>query len=141
MILSDNKDLVDWMRELPSLYETERKIFVHAGVDEEAEEYWKWGTADDMFIWIYPPTKGRFIKTVVSGHIGTGDSSLANDRSFHEVFYDGASHYYIDGGIYKGGNLLLLAYDEETGRYCSVKGKESGGLLPINKPWNHDENG
>ena len=36
-----------WIGSLPVFHETEEQIFVHAGVDEEAEEYWKWGTGDE----------------------------------------------------------------------------------------------
>ena len=53
--------------------------------------------------------------------VSTGTWSLANDRNYHDVFYDGESHYYIDGSVYKGGKLLLLAYDEENGKYYQLK--------------------
>ncbi len=38
-ILQDHKDLIDWIKKLPLYYETEKQIFVHAGVDEDAGEY------------------------------------------------------------------------------------------------------
>ncbi len=34
------------MSDMPLYYETGEQIFVHAEVDEEAGEYWKWGTND-----------------------------------------------------------------------------------------------
>lgn len=114
--------MIKWIRSLKSYYETETQIFVHAGVEEEAEEYWKYGSADDIFLWKYPATLGPFFKTIIAGHIGTG--SLAGDNSFHDVFYDGASHYYIDGSVYKNGKLLLLAYDETDGRYYQIENAE-----------------
>ena len=71
----------------------------------------------------FPATKGKFYKTIVAGHVGTGSWSLADNRNYHDVFYDGESHYYIDCLVYIGGKLLLLVYNEENGKYyciCSV---------------------
>lgn len=113
---------------MPSYYETDSQIFVHAGIDEEAGEYWMWGTSDDIFLWKFPASKGKFYKTIIAGHVGTG--VLANDYQFHDVFYDGKSHYYIDGSVYKEhGKLLLLAYDEDNDKYYQVE-KTGGVLIP-----------
>ena len=62
MILETNGDLVKWLKSLPSFYETETQIFVHAGVDEDAGEYWKWGTGDEIFLWKFPASLGKFCK-------------------------------------------------------------------------------
>lgn len=128
MILSNYKEVIYWMRKMPSYFETERQIFVHAGVDEEAGEYWMWGTSDSTLLGKFPASKGKFYKTIIAGHVGTGSRDLANDRSYHDVFYDGESHYYIDGSVYKGGKLLLLAYDEETDHYYQV---ENDKMIPV----------
>ena len=108
MILSNHADLIRWIRNMPAYYDADDQIFVHAGVDEEAGEYWMWGTSDDLLLGKFPASKGKFYKTIVAGHVGTGTRDLANDRSYHDVYYDGESHYYIDGSVYKGGKLLLL---------------------------------
>ena len=50
-------------------------------------------------------------------------------RRNHDVYYDGESHYYIDGSVYKGGKLLLLAYDEENEKYYQV---ENGRMVLVN---------
>jgi len=113
MIENENRELLAWMRSLPLYYETKTWIFVHAGVEEAAEDLWKTGTPDEMFMWKYPPSTGAFCKTVIAGHVGT--YSIAREPTFHDVYYDGASHYYIDGTVYNGGNLCLLSCDEETG--------------------------
>ena len=128
MVLETSGDLIKWIRKMDSFYETDTQIFVHAGVDEEAEEYWKWGTSDEVFLEKFPATMGTFCKTVIAGHVGTG--GLAGDRSFHDVYFDGASHYYIDGSVYKHGKLLLLAYDEEEEKYYQI---EQGRRLPVKK--------
>ena len=121
MVLSGHEALIRWMQGLPSYYETESQIFVHAGVDEDAGEYWKWGASDDSFLWKFPAAKGEFYKTIIAGHVGTGSRELANDRNFHDIYFDGKSHYYIDGSVYKGGKLLLLGYDEEEGAYYQIE--------------------
>ena len=107
---------------------TDHQILVHAGVDEEAGEYWKWGTGDEVYLWKRPTTFGRFEKTVIAGHVGTGD--LARDRSFHIIYHDGESHYYIDGSVYKHGKLLLLGYDESEDKYYQI---ENGKRIPLKK--------
>lgn len=123
MVLETSGELIRWIRAMGSFYETESQIFVHAGVDEEAEEYWKWGTGDDVFLWKFPASTGKFCKTVIAGHVGTG--VLVGDKSFHEIYYDGASHYYIDGSVYKHGKLLLMGYDEREDKYYQVEKNKS----------------
>jgi serine/threonine protein phosphatase 1 len=130
MILSNHADLIRWIRNMPAYYDADDQIFVHAGVDEEAGEYWMWGTSDDLLLGKFPASKGKFYKTIVAGHVGTGTRDLANDRSYHDVYYDGESHYYIDGSVYKGGKLLLLGYDESDGKYYQI---ESDRRIPVRK--------
>lgn len=117
MILSNHENLIRWINNMPSYYEAENPIFVHAGVDEEAGEYWMWGTSDNILLGKFPATKGKFYKTIKAGHVGTGSKNLADNRNYHDVYYDGESHYYIDGSVYKGGKLILLAYDKDEDKY------------------------
>lgn len=128
MILSTFEKLTWWIEQLPLYFETESQIFVHAGVDEDAGKYWKYGASDSVFLGKFPAAQGKFYKTVVAGHVGTGTWSLADNRNYHDVFYDGESHYYIDGSVYKGGKLLLLAYDEEKEKYYQV---ENSMMIPV----------
>ncbi len=115
MVRAASGELIRWLRGLPYYYESERQIFVHAGVDEEAGEDWKWGTPEYVYVGKYPPTSGAFYKDVVAGHVGT--ALLASDPDFHGVWHDGASHWYIDGTVTKSGRIPILAYNEETGEY------------------------
>ena len=108
-------ELIKWLKELPLYYETEKQIFVHAGVDEEAGEYWKLTTEDYYFTGKYPATKGQFIKDIIAGHIGT--SALAEDKNFHDIYFDGESHYYLDSTVEISQKLNLLVYDTETNKY------------------------
>ncbi len=130
MLLSGHENLIGWIQDMPLYYETDSQIFVHAGVDEEAGEYWKYGSSDDVFLWKFPASKGKFYKTVIAGHIGTGTRYLADDYSFHDVFFDGESHYYIDGSVCKDGKLLLLGYDEEKDKYYQI---EKNRLIPVKR--------
>ena len=95
----------------------EHAIYVHAGLDEEAKEYWKYGTSDYMMTNKYPPTVGKFLKTIIAGHVYSdevGDSSY-----FGKVFWDGKSHFYIDGNTNKSRNVPVLKYDTITQTYTS----------------------
>ena len=130
MILSNHEDLIRWVQNMPTYFDSDNQIFVHAGVDEEAGEYWMWGTSDDLLLGKFPASKGKFYKTIVAGHVGTGTRDLANDRLYHDVYYDGESHYYIDGSVYNHGKLLLLGYDESDGKYYQI---ENGRMVPIKK--------
>ena len=117
MILETSGDLVKWLKNLPYYYKTETQIFVHAGVDEEAEDLWEIGTPSYMFI-----SKsfdmigtGEFCMDIIAGHIPT--SRISGDRDFHGIYHDGMSHYYIDGTVVVSGKIPVLSYDEKSGKY------------------------
>lgn len=118
MVLESDRELATWLRGLPYYYETERQIFVHAGIDEEAGEWWPLVTPEYIFTQKYPPTRGWFCKDIIAGHVGT--AKLAGDPAFHGVYFDGESHYYIDGTVTVSGKFPILAYDKATGRYRSL---------------------
>ncbi len=118
-----HKELLLWMKKLPLFYETAHQIYVHAGIDEDAEELWAYGTSDEMFIEKYPPTKGFFFKDIIAGHVSTSTASCL--QSNHDIFYDGKSHFYIDGiDSYPQSAkedecvIPLLQYVEEDGIGC-----------------------
>lgn len=128
-IFNYHKPLIHWMSQLPYYYETDTQIFVHAGIDEEAEGFWGFGTPDDYFVSKFPATFGNFYKDIIAGHIST--SALSNEQNFHHVFWDGQSHFYIDGETNKSGHIPILKYEMFTGKYFSFR-KESdkkGNLL------------
>ncbi|MBK5242686.1 metallophosphoesterase [Clostridium sp.] len=118
-ILNNHIQLVKWLKNLPFYYETDCQILVHAGVDEEAEEYWMHGTPEDYFVSKYPATFGKFYKYIIAGHIST--SSLAKDKDFHSVYWDGKSHFFIDGETNVSGIIPLLKYDTVSKKYYSFK--------------------
>jgi len=126
-ILKSHLEMLNWLRSLPLFYETSNQIFVHAGIDEEAGDLWKIGTADYCFLNKYPPELGHFKKMIIAGHVST--SSIYGDKSFHHIFYDKKSHIYIDGTAIKTGKILVLGYDEETNCYYEI---DDGKLKRIN---------
>lgn len=110
--------LIEWLKKLPYYYETREQIFVHAGIMEEADELWKHGTPKEYFTHKFPAETGRFYKDIIAGHIGT--SEIANDPKYiGKVYWDGASHYYIDGTTAQSGVVPVLKYDTETQVYSS----------------------
>lgn len=117
MILETSGDLIKWLKTLPYYYKTETQIFVHAGIDEEAEDLWEIGTPNYMFVG--KPFDligtGEFYMDIIAGHIAT--SRISGDEDFHGVYHDGMSHYYIDGTVVVSGRIPVLAYDEESGKY------------------------
>ena len=86
--------------------------------------------AYNIFLGKFPATKGKFYKTIIAGHVGTGSRDLADDRNYHDVYFDGESHYYIDGSVYKGGKLILLVYDEDEDKYYQI---ENGRKILVKK--------
>ena len=118
MVLSANGELIEWLRSLPYFYETERQIFVHAGIDEEAGDWWPYGTPEYMFVGKFPASAGSFYKDIIAGHIGT--ARIAGDPDFHGVYHDGQSHYYIDGTVNESSRIPILAYDEEERAYSEI---------------------
>lgn len=118
MVSSHHEWLLGWLKSLPFYYQTEKQIFVHAGIDEEAEDWWEWGTPESMFIGKFPPTTGKFYKDIIAGHVGTG--RLKNDRNFHDILWDGASHFFCDGSVQFSGQVPVLVYDCDTDKYYSL---------------------
>lgn len=100
--------------------ETNTQIFVHAGVDEETGEHWQLFTPDEIYTCKYPFTTGEFCKIIICGHFRS--SIVANDEEYlGRVYYDQASHYFIDGYVNKSGTIPILVYDTQTQRYTALE--------------------
>lgn len=126
-IKDNHRELLKWMKRLPYYYNTDTQIFVHAGVDEEAGDWWNVGTPDYYFTGKYPPTLGEFYMDIIAGHTAT--SSIVGESEFHDVLYDGQSHYFVDGGVERSGKIPVLVYDEKKKKYYSLKGNIENGWL------------
>jgi len=118
-ILTHHVELIDWLKQLSYFHETENQIFVHAGIDEEAGEYWQWGYDNKFFCTKYPHTKGKFSKDIIAGHIAT--STIAGAKDYHQVYWDGQSHFYLDGITIESQIIPILKYDTITKKYSSLQ--------------------
>lgn len=113
----EHADVIAWVRKLPYFYESPfGQVFVHAGIDEGAGEYWKLGTSDESFTMTLPDYVGRkFYLDVIAGHINT--EAVSGIAGYRGIWHDGASHFYIDGNVVQHGEVVVLNYDSETGKY------------------------
>ena len=110
-----------WLENLPRYYTEGNTIFVHAGIDEDAGDMWEWGTSDEIFVSKYPAETGKIEgleMKVVAGHVGTAE--ISGDPRFHDIYYDGASHYYIDGTVMDSGIIPVLLVDTDENKYYQV---------------------
>ena len=126
-------EYIEWMSHLP-LYHTEgNAIFVHAGIDEDAAKdgFWEWGTSDYIFTDKYPWSIGKIEgldKMIVAGHIGT--HNIAHNPSYHDIYFDGGNHYYVDGTVQESGYIPVLMYDTEKDKYYRVTETDEWLILP-----------
>lgn len=118
-IKANHHSLLNWLDKLPYFYETDKQIFVHAGIDEEADEFWKWGSENNYFVSKFPHVLGPFYKDIIAGHIST--STITGDEHFHRIFWDKQSHFYIDGYTNKSRIVPVLKYDTMTEQYYSYE--------------------
>lgn len=127
LIRENHAALIEWMRNLPDIYETDRHIFVHAGICESAGDAWRERTPRETLLGAKRAAFGTFAKDIVAGHIGT--SSISGNPHFHDVFWDGESHFYLDGTTSLSKFIPVLAYDEKTGEYGAFD--EYGSIATI----------
>lgn len=132
---SELENYFGWMENLPRYYVENKTIFVHAGIDEGAGIYWEEETDDYTFTEKFPPKTGKFDggMTIVAGHVYT--STLAKDRNFHDIFYDGVSHYFIDGDVLTSGRIPVLAADVENNKYYGVDKTGFYVIEPFYEEW------
>ncbi|MGN0679431.1 MAG: metallophosphoesterase [Oscillospiraceae bacterium] len=117
----DDDRYIQWFEMLPRYYVAGNTIFVHAGIDESAGDMWEWSTSDDVFTSKYPAETGKIDgldMKVVAGHVGTAE--IAGDPRFHDIYFDGESHYYIDGTVLDSGVIPVLLVDTEEDEYYQV---------------------
>jgi len=113
VLLIDNDPQGSLTENLPLYHVEDNIIFVHAGIDEEAGDEWEWESTDRDYLEKYPAEIGHFDRDmiIVAGHVGT--TVIANNYRFHDIYFDGDSHYYIDGTVYESGVINVLMYDTD----------------------------
>lgn len=134
----DNNDdrYLNWMSKLPLYHVVGNTIFVHAGIDEAAaaDGLWEWGTSEEFFTSKFPAETGKidnFDMKIVAGHVGT--YSISGDPYYNDIFYDGGSHYYIDGTVHKSGEIPVLMYDTERDKFYRVTDSGAWLILPYSE--------
>lgn len=78
-------------------------------------------TSEDVFTSKYPAETGKIEgldMKVVAGHVGTAE--ISGDKFFHDIYFDGESHYYIDGTVLDSGVIPVLMVDTENDEYYQV---------------------
>ncbi len=68
---------------------------------------------------------------IVAGYIWT--SEIAGDPNFHGIYYDGQSHYYIDGNTLKTDHVPILMIDTETDTYYELIDGVPQEILPYDE--------
>lgn len=126
------------MENLPVYYVEGNTIFCHAGIDEEAEDLWEYGTDEYTFTGKYPPQTGKFHcgdmdMKIVAGHVYTAE--IADNPRFHEIYFDGESHYYIDGTVLESGEIPVLAVDTVNDKYYRVTDSGLWIVEPYDENW------
>ena len=110
---------ISWFKEKhkePRFIETENQIFVHAGIDEEAKDFWQIATSSETFTNKFPYSTGKFIKDIIAGHISSAD--VAKDSSYlGKIYHDKKSHYFIDGTVEKSRTIPVLTFYTDTHTY------------------------
>ena len=131
----DSYAVLDRVMELEQKYGRDRVIVLMGnheefvlmglcGIDEsddvhrepkDAEKYLKWMNGLGKM----PPQKGRFYMDIIAGHTGT--QTISGISGYHDVYYDGKSHFYIDGSVNNGGRLAVLMIDLDKRTYYELK--------------------
>ena len=127
----DEDKYVAWISNLPRYYTEGNTTFFHAGIDVEAGGMSEWGTSEEIFTSKYPAETGKIDNLdmkVVAGHVGTAE--LSGDPWFHDIYYDGESHYYIDGTVLDSGMIPVLMVDTEQDKYYRVTETGNWLILP-----------
>ncbi len=116
-----------WLESLDRFYVQDHFIFVHAGIEEELEDSWEY-SADTVFTEKYPAQTGHFFEdwVIVAGHVRT--SEIAGDPRYHDIYFDGQSHYYIDGDVLSSGEIPVLKINTET-KQCYRAGISGDRLI------------
>lgn len=124
---------ISWMYSLPRCYTTDIQIFCHAGVAEEYGEEWEWGTIECTYTEKYPASIGKFCMDIIAGHVGTCE--IAQNPNFHDIYFDGESHYYLDGSVYKSGIIPVLMYDTDTKKYYRMTENSQCEIIPYDEDY------
>lgn len=117
---SDFPEIIKFLKELPSFFETEKFIFVHAGINLDLKN-WS-NSTDKVFKWIRKPFiygKNDTGKKVVFGHTPT--RNMNEDGSDDVWFSPCGTKIGIDGACVYGGYLHALKIKDNFIDKYSIK--------------------
>lgn len=119
-----HSELLKWLLKIykNKYYENDKQIILHAGIMEveDENELWKMMTPEEYFLNKYPADTGYFYKDIIAGHVSSRTVSR-NDDYLGSVFYDGKSHFYIDGETPLTKIVPVLKYNVKTKVYSSFE--------------------
>lgn len=130
---TDNK-YIQWIQNLPQYYINGTTVFVHSANDEAIKDLWKSTTREEIFVDEFP-SKAEKINIrdmkVVAVHVAT--SEISGNQRYHDIYYDGKSHYYIDGDVLNSGIIPVLMFDTESDKYYRVAKSGNRLILAYNE--------
>ena len=111
-----------WMSRLAPYLKTARHVFVHSGIDESQGAEWELATPLERMLAGRETTCGPFVLDVVCGHTPAEmvAEKVTGDGSVEGVWWDGASHFYVDGATAYTHRLPTLVCDEAEGRHLEL---------------------
>lgn len=117
---ADDDYYISFMQNLPLYHVEGNIIFVHAGIDEESGYEWEWESTDWDYLEKFSAETRHFEgeMIIVAGHIGTAE--ISENPRFHDIYFDGESHYYIDATVYESGIINVLMYDTDEDIFYQV---------------------
>ena len=68
---------------------------------------------------------------IVAGHIGTEE--ISGDPNFHDIYYDGESHYYIDGTVTVSGIIPVIKLDTDSRKFYRVSKNGEWLITPFDE--------
>ncbi len=104
--------------------EPARAVPQDRGIDESQGAEWELATPRERMLGGRETTCGPFVLDVVCGHTPAAmvAEKVTGDGSVEGVWWDGASHFYVDGATAYTHRLPTLVCDEAEGRHLELDG-------------------
>ena len=68
---------------------------------------------------------------IVAGHIETAE--ISGNPRFHDIYFDGERHYYIDGTVLDSGVIPVMKIDTKNSKYYRVTETGDWLILPYDE--------
>lgn len=112
-VAAEAADLVEFIRQMPFVVETDKYIFVHAGIDLTLDDWHE--TTDYKKVWLRKPFHGaenHTGKTIVFGHTPVY-GLLQQERGTSELWTTEDGKIGMDGGAVYGGVLHGIVFTDQ----------------------------